>query len=174
MGPGPRGGAQSDPNPKYTPNLRKPQATQHSKQSALGTLPPGSLLAPALHYILVSPQNFRHMPASEQNLRPRAALICGPLCPRQKLMLCNFWVRPGNIRHRDSVVLIQFGTCFDKSLAGVSLLCRLQELRFGRCFNKPLDDVVLPATLQIQTFGNGFQQSLKNVILPKGCQIVKH
>ena len=97
VGPGPRGGAQSDPNPKCTPNLRKPQATQHSKQSALGTLLLGSLLAPALHYILVSPRNFRHMPASGQHLRP----------PR------NFWVRPGNIRHRDSVALIQFGTYFD-------------------------------------------------------------
>jgi hypothetical protein len=70
----------------------------------------------------------------------------------------------------DSIIYLDFGKRFNKSLKNVSLPKYLKKLKFGDKFVQSLDYVKLPDKLEILEFGNNYQVSLFSVKFPDSLQ----
>ncbi len=78
----------------------------------------------------------------------------------------------GDIILPTSLHLLEFGGCFDQSIAGITLPDNLHTLTFGCDFNKSLADITLPVNLHTLTFGHNFNQSLADITLPVNLQVL--
>ena len=73
----------------------------------------------------------------------------------------------------NSIIYLDFGKKFNKSLKTINLPKYLKKIKFGNEFNQPLNHIKLPQNLEILQFGDEFNQSLDYVILPQTLKILQ-
>ena len=66
----------------------------------------------------------------------------------------------------DSIIYLDFGKKFNKTLKDIKLPKYLKKIKFGDGFTQSLDYVKLPENLEVLEFGNNYQVSLFSVKFP--------
>lgn len=78
----------------------------------------------------------------------------------------DFFTPIDNFIFSDSIVCLEFGKRFNKSLTHIDLPKYLKKLKFGEEFTQSLDYVKLPEHLEVLQFGKKYQVSLFSVKFP--------
>ena len=73
----------------------------------------------------------------------------------------------------NSIIYLDFGKKFNKSLKNINLPKYLKKIKFGNEFNQSLNYIKLPKKLEILQFGDDFNQLLDYVILPQTLKILQ-